>query len=69
MKLRNWNLALQDCQRAIDLDRSLVKGHFFLGEALLELDLLDEAISHLLKGIVISLLFFMLFVVVVLLLY
>jgi len=47
LKLKQWELACQDCKRALDLDSSLVKGHFFLGQALLELDSCDEAIVHL----------------------
>lgn len=29
------------------MDKNLVKGHFFLGQSLMEMDLLDEAIKHL----------------------
>ncbi|KAK7112735.1 E3 ubiquitin-protein ligase CHIP-like [Littorina saxatilis] len=50
LKLRNWELASQDCHRALELDRNLVKGHFFLGQALVELALYDEAITHLVKA-------------------
>lgn len=50
LKQRNWELASQDCQRALELDRNLVKGHFFLGQAMVELGLYDEAITHLMKG-------------------
>jgi hypothetical protein len=32
------------------MDVNLVKGHFFLGQALLELDNYDEAIKHLQRG-------------------
>ena len=56
LKLRNWELASQDCQRALELDRSLVKGHFFLGQAMVELGMFDEAITHLMKGSVPTLL-------------
>lgn len=47
LKLKQWELACQDCKRALDMDPSLVKGHFFLGQALLEIDCCDEAIVHL----------------------
>jgi len=47
LKLQQWELACQDCRRALDADQSLVKGHFFLGQALLELEAYDEAIKHL----------------------
>ncbi|XP_046583161.1 E3 ubiquitin-protein ligase CHIP-like [Haliotis rubra] len=47
LKLRQWEFAVQDCQRALDLDRSLVKGHFFMGQAYVELGQYDEAIASL----------------------
>lgn len=47
LKLHQWELTVQDCRRATDLDPNSVKGHFFLGQALVELDSLDEAILHL----------------------
>ncbi|KAK7493272.1 hypothetical protein BaRGS_00015398 [Batillaria attramentaria] len=50
LKLRSWELAAQDCQRALELDRNLVKGHFFLGQAMVEMSMYDEAISHLMKA-------------------
>lgn len=43
---------MQDCHHALDLDRSLVKGHFFLGQAMVEKGMYDEAITHLMKGLV-----------------
>lgn len=33
------------------MDPSLVKGHHFLGLALLEMELFDEAIKHLQRGL------------------
>lgn len=47
LKLHQWELACQDCRRALDLDPSSVKGHFFLGQALLELDSCEEAVKYL----------------------
>uniref|UniRef100_T1J5N3 E3 ubiquitin-protein ligase CHIP n=1 Tax=Strigamia maritima TaxID=126957 RepID=T1J5N3_STRMM len=47
LKLKQWELACHDCRRALDMDPSLVKGHFFLGQALLELNMYDDAIKHL----------------------
>lgn len=47
MKLKKWEQSCQDCRRALDIDQSLVKGHFFLGQSLMELELYDEAIKHL----------------------
>lgn len=32
------------------MDQNLVKGHFFLGQSLLELEYYDEAIKHLQRG-------------------
>lgn len=50
LKLKQWDSSCQDCRRALDIDPCLVKGHFFLGLALLELELYDEAIKHLQRG-------------------
>ncbi|KAL3272392.1 hypothetical protein HHI36_013869 [Cryptolaemus montrouzieri] len=47
LKLSRWHDACTDCRRALDMDPCLVKGHFFLGQALLELESYDEAIKHL----------------------
>ncbi|KAJ8319117.1 hypothetical protein KUTeg_004208 [Tegillarca granosa] len=47
LKLKKWDLAVQDCRRALDMDRSLVKGHFFMGQALGELHMYDEAVASL----------------------
>ncbi|GAB6025943.1 STIP1 y and U box-containing protein 1 [Chamberlinius hualienensis] len=47
LKLKQWELACQDCKRALDMDSSMVKGHFFLGQSLMEMDCCDEAIVHL----------------------
>ncbi|XP_023016813.1 STIP1 homology and U-box containing protein 1 [Leptinotarsa decemlineata] len=47
LKLLRWEQACTDCRRALDMDPSLVKGHFFLGQALLECDNYDESIKHL----------------------
>ncbi|XP_033753857.1 E3 ubiquitin-protein ligase CHIP-like [Pecten maximus] len=47
LKLKNWEAAIQDCRKALDLDRASVKGHFFLGQALVEMGLYDEATTSL----------------------
>ncbi|KAJ8929798.1 hypothetical protein NQ314_017395 [Rhamnusium bicolor] len=47
LKLLRWEQACVDCRRALDMDPNLVKGHFFLGQALLEIENYDEAIKHL----------------------
>jgi len=52
LKLKQWEQAVQDCRHAIEMDSSIVKAHFFLGQALLEQNLHDEAISSLMRGIV-----------------
>lgn len=51
LKLKRWESSCQDCRRALDIDPCLVKGHFFLGLALLELELLDEAVKHLQRAV------------------
>ncbi|XP_076323133.1 STIP1 homology and U-box containing protein 1 [Tachypleus tridentatus] len=47
VKLQQWEMAIQDCRRALDMDSSSVKGHFFMGQALLELENFDDAIKYL----------------------
>ncbi|KAB0793883.1 hypothetical protein PPYR_13503 [Photinus pyralis] len=47
LKLMRWEQACTDCRRALDMDTSSIKGHFFLGEALVETENYDEAIKHL----------------------
>lgn len=51
LKLKRWEQTCQDCKRALDIDSNHVKGHFFLGSALLELESYDEAIKHLQRGL------------------
>ena len=51
LKLKQWDSASLDCKRALELDSSLVKAHFFHGEALLETNMYDEAIASLTRGI------------------
>jgi len=50
LKLQQWELACKDARRALDLDSNLIKGHFFLGSSLLELENYDDAIKHLQRG-------------------
>lgn len=47
MKNNRWAQAVTDSRAALERESSLVKGHFYLGTSLLELDKLDEAIKHL----------------------
>lgn len=48
--MKHWEDTCQDCRRALDIDTNQVKGHFFLGQALVELECYDEAIKHLHRG-------------------
>lgn len=50
LKKKQWERAAQDCRNALDLDRALVKGHFFLGQALVELGVYDEGVGSLKRG-------------------
>ncbi|XP_069168172.1 E3 ubiquitin-protein ligase CHIP isoform X3 [Procambarus clarkii] len=47
LKLKRWDLVCQDCRTALEIDPTVVKAHFFLGQALLETDNFDESIKHL----------------------
>ncbi|KAK4295618.1 hypothetical protein Pmani_021667 [Petrolisthes manimaculis] len=47
LKLKRWEMVCQDCRTALEIDPTLVKAHFFLGQALLETDNFDESIKHL----------------------
>lgn len=51
LKLKKWDEAVKDCKRALDLDNNAVKGHYFLGEAYMELNMFDESINNLSKGL------------------
>ncbi len=50
LKLKQWEQAVQDSKRALEADSASVKGHFFLGHAVLEMGLYDESIVSLIKG-------------------
>lgn len=47
MKNNRFPQAVQDARAALDRDSTLVKGHFYLGSSLLEMEKIDEAIKHL----------------------
>lgn len=47
LKLQQFNQASQDCRRALELDPNLIKAHFFLGQALAELNNFDDSLKHL----------------------
>ncbi|XP_012232870.1 E3 ubiquitin-protein ligase CHIP [Linepithema humile] len=51
LKMKQWESVCKDCRRALDIDPCLMKGHFFLGLALLELELFDEAVKHLQRAV------------------
>lgn len=51
LKLKRWEASCQDCRQALEIDASVVKGHFFLGLALLELEQFDEAVKHLQRAV------------------
>ena len=42
---------MQDCEKAVQLDPSVIKAHFYKGQALVELGKYDGAIVSLKKGI------------------
>lgn len=50
LKLGQWREAIEDCQYAIQIDSSLVKGHFFMGQALVEIGKFDDALICLKTG-------------------
>ncbi|EDO38045.1 predicted protein [Nematostella vectensis] len=50
LKLKKWGQVVSDCRQALELDANLVKGHFFNGQALIEQECYDEAITSLLKA-------------------
>lgn len=50
LKLSQWELSCQDSRRALDIEPNLIKGHFFLGQGLIELEHYDEAMKHLQRG-------------------
>lgn len=50
IKLRQWTLTVDDCQKAVQIDPTLIKAHFFMGQALTELENYDDAITALTKG-------------------
>ena len=50
LKMKHWEKVAQDCKRALEIDSSCVKAHFFCGQALLEMGLHDESIGSLRRG-------------------
>lgn len=50
LKLKQYPQAIQDCRHALELDPNLLKAHFFIGTALNESGLHDDALKHLQKA-------------------
>ena len=50
LKLGKWTTVVEDCQKVEELDPSVVKSHFFKGQALVELGKFDSAILSLKRG-------------------
>ena len=50
LKLGQWAPVVEDCLKALQLDSTLVKAHFFMGQALIELENYDDAIVSLKTG-------------------
>ncbi|CAG0901607.1 unnamed protein product [Cyprideis torosa] len=50
LKVRNWTAACKDCRMAMDLDPTSVKAHYFMSQALIEVEQFEEAIQHLQRG-------------------
>lgn len=51
LKLQLWEQAAKDARRSLELDPNWIKGHFFLGSALLEMENYNDAIKYLQRGI------------------
>lgn len=47
LKLQQWQAAIDDCRRALELDPQSVKAHFYMGQAMSEQGQFDEALVHL----------------------
>jgi len=47
---KDWDKALEDAEKCIQLDASFPKGHFRKGQILAKLDRFDEAIKALLEA-------------------
>ncbi|XP_046854873.1 E3 ubiquitin-protein ligase CHIP-like [Xenia sp. Carnegie-2017] len=51
LKLKKWEQACNDCRHALEIDSNIVKGYYFLGQALLEQQLFDDCITNLQKAL------------------
>lgn len=50
IKMNQWISAAEDAKKSLELEPNLLKGHFFLGLALLELENYEDAIKHIHKA-------------------
>jgi len=51
LKLELWENVIKDCKLALELDHRTTKAHYFMGQALTELDKFDEAIQSFAQAI------------------
>jgi len=51
LRLSRFEDVVADCRAALELEPNLVKGHFFLGQALCEMDMLDDGVKHLQRAV------------------
>ena len=54
LKLSNWQDCIDDCNSALIIETNMVKGYYFMGQALVELQLYEEAIDALKKAYTLS---------------
>ena len=50
LKLNNWQDCIDDCNSALSIECNMVKGFYFMGQALAEMQLYEEAIEALKKA-------------------
>jgi STIP1 family protein 1 len=51
LRLSRFADVIADCRAALEIDPTCVKGHFFMGQAMCELDNLDDGVKHLQRAI------------------
>ena len=54
LKLNNWQNCIDDCNSALTIESNMVKGFYFMGQALVEMQMYDEAIEALKKAYTLS---------------
>lgn len=47
LKLQEWTSAIRDCRFALELDPNLIKAHYFIGQALAQIENYDDSLKHL----------------------